>query len=234
MLTANGNPVSFVDPFGMSAERAGISQEDYEKFLLTLENIFAISKKQESPGFVVNIGLMSYYQRYDFTPGYGSYNIDMLIDRQIEISQSFDFSKGTFEKKTNSEILLGIEYSVDIDEYNSVSASMTINYDKTISAEYQISSNYSDGHSISTTMGVKTRKSDNSHKPPLITVPHSTVETEVNHSFWDKIGNSLKNTWDGLVTVGEEMEDFAEEHPALTAILVIGSLLIPGPQFGLL
>ena len=58
---ANGNPVSFVDPFGLSAERAGLSRAEYEKFIKTLRDIFAISKKQKLAEFRVDVGLFTYY-----------------------------------------------------------------------------------------------------------------------------------------------------------------------------
>ncbi len=228
---ANGNPVSYVDPFGLSAERAGISQAEYEKFLKTLRDLFAISKKQELAKFEVSLGSLTYYRNYELTIGSGPANIDKLIAGQIEISQSFDFSTGTFKKITGTEILLGIEYSVDIDDYNSVSASMTINYDGSMSTEYQISTEYENGFSLATTMGVKTTQNDNSPPPP-VTVPDEVTEEEKEPSFWMRAGEVLDGIGEGLEAVWEGMADFAAEHPFLAGLAIAGSLILPGPQFG--
>ena len=219
----NGNPVSFVDPFGLSKERAGISQADYEKFIKTLNELFIFSKKYKGKEFKVDVGVLTYYLNYEMRLGNGPVDIDNLIEGQIELCKSIDFSKGTFKKKTGSEILLGIEYSVDIDDYNSVSASMTIKHDKTTSAEYQITSKYTDGLSISTTMGVETQKPDN--PPPPVTVTDKVVEEEKEPSFWEQADEALEGLGDGMV-------DFAVDHPFLAGVLIIGSILIPGPQFG--
>ena len=229
---ANGNPVSYVDPFGLSAERAGISQADCEKFIKTLNELFIFSKKYKGKEFKVDAGVLTYYLNYEMILGNGPVDIDKLIEGQIELSQSIDFSKGTFKKKTDSDILLGIEYSVDIDDYNSVSASMTIKHDSTMSAEYQITSKYTDGLSISTTMGVETQKPDNPPPPPPVTVPDKVAEEEKEPSFWEQAGEVLEDVGDGVAAAGEAMLDFAVDHPFLAGVLIIGSIIIPGPQFG--
>ena len=231
---ANGNPVSFVDPFGLSPERAGLSRAEYEKYIKTLRDIFAISKKQKLAEFRVDVGLFTYYQNYELTVGNGPIDIDKLIAGQIELSQSFDFSYGTFKRKTGTDISLGIEYSVDIDEYNSVSASVTFNRDGTMSAEYQISTEYESGVSLSTTMGVETKK--NNPPPPPPVTDKVTVE-EPEPSFWEKAGEVVEGIGDGLeafgntmAAAGEEMVNFGKEHPLL-GVLIFGILiLIPGPR----
>ena len=138
----NGNPVSFVDPFGLSAEHSGLSQAEYETFVNVLYDIFNVSETQNFIEFKINMGQITYYQDYEVTLGSGPVDINKLIESQIELSKSFDFSKGTFKRTVGTEILLGIEYSVDIDDYNSVSASVSFKYDGTMNAEYQISTEY--------------------------------------------------------------------------------------------
>ena len=104
---ANGNPVSFVDPLGLSKERGGLSQSDCDKFVKTLRDLFIISKKRELANFEYTDGIFTYYQNYELTLGKGPIDIDMLVADQIEVSQSFDFLTGTFTQKTGTEIFLG-------------------------------------------------------------------------------------------------------------------------------
>lgn len=47
----------------------------------------------------------------------------------------------------------------------------------------------------------------------------------------DKFLNTVE---DGFAVAGEVMKDFAYDNPLLMGILLFGSILIPGPQFGLL
>ena len=121
-----------------------------------MQEIFWFSKKQELAKFEVDVGMLTYYQTYEATIGSGDIDIDKLLAGQFEIVQSFDFSQGTFKKITGTEVLLGIEYSASIDEYNSISASVKINHDGTMSAEYQITTKYTDGFSLAITTGVET------------------------------------------------------------------------------
>ena len=103
---ANGNPVSNVDPFGLGAERSGISQADYEKFIKILNEIFVLSKKFEFEEIEVDTGVLIYYLNHEITVGNGPVDFDKLVEAQVELSESFDFSKGTFKQMTGSEVLL--------------------------------------------------------------------------------------------------------------------------------
>ena len=231
---ANGNPVSFVDPFGLSPERAGISQSEYEKFIKTLRGIWDVSKKQKLFNNSVDIGPLRYYQNCELTVGSGSIDIDKLIAGQIELSQSFDFSNGTFKRKTGTDISLGIEYSVDINEYNSVSASVTFNRDGTMSAEYQISTESETGMSLTTTMGVETKKNNPPPSPPSteeVTVEEKKVSLEEKAvAALEDIGAGFTALGNTMVAAGEEIMDFGKEHPLLGALVFGILVLIPGPQ----
>ncbi|MBQ9132394.1 MAG: hypothetical protein IJX62_07990 [Clostridia bacterium] len=146
--------------------------------------------------------------------------------------QSFDFLTGTFKKKTGTEILLGIEYSVDVDDYNSISASMTINYDQTMSVEYQINTNYNDGYSLATTMGIKTNK-NNTPPPSTVTVPDRVTEKEEAPSFLEKTGELLEEIGDGIDAIGQGLANYSEEHPfwgalAYVAVTVVGIAVVGG------
>lgn len=108
---------------------------------------------------------------------------------------------------------------------------MTIGYDMTVSIEYQISSQYSEGISVATTMGIVTNKTKNPPFPPVV-VPDTV--TEKSPSFMENVGDFFSNIGNGLVEVSEGMMNFATENSALGMLLIIGSLLIPGPQFAFL
>ena len=66
---ANGNPVSFVDPFGLSAERAGITKQEFEYFLNIYNELLVFSKKQKKAIFEVKMGSTKYYQNVETTLG---------------------------------------------------------------------------------------------------------------------------------------------------------------------
>ena len=231
---ANGNPVSFVDPFGLSAERAGIQKKEFEYFLTLFNELLVFSKDLEYIEIDKTFGLTRYYQTFQTTLGQGM-NIDKILKGQLEITQSMDFSLGKFEKTHGTDGNIGIKYSADIDEYNAVSISTTFNIVKqTYTFEYQIATQVEEKHFISTTLGIE-KKTQTNTQPPPVTDKISVEEKEP--SFWEKAGKVVEDVGTALgafgkamVTAGEEMVNFSKEHPLLGALAIGVLVLIPGPQ----
>ena len=170
---ANGNPVSNVDPFGLSVERGEISKEDLDIFLGVLRNLIIFSKNHKLAEFKIDVGCLTYYQNISLTLGGTSINVDIdsLLEGQLNMSMTFDISKGSFTQKIGSEIYWGYDYSVKIDNYNSVSASVWVNKDATVGAEYNISTSYTDGTTLSTAIGLETNTDGKGDLPFYVPVP---------------------------------------------------------------
>ena len=170
---ANGNPVSNVDPFGLSVERGEIPKEDLDIFLGVLRNLIIFSKNHKLAEFKIDVGCLTYYQNISLTLGGTSINVDIdsLLEGQLNMSMTFDISKGSFTQKIGSELYWGYDYSVKIDNYNSVSASVWVNNDATVGAEYNISTSYTDGTTLSTAIGLETNTDGKGDLPFYVPVP---------------------------------------------------------------
>ena len=84
---ANGNPVSNVDPFGLSVERGEIPKEDLDIFLGVLRNLIIFSKNHKLAEFKIDVGCLTYYQNISLTLGGTSINVDIdsLLEGQLNL-----------------------------------------------------------------------------------------------------------------------------------------------------
>lgn len=211
---ANGNPVSNVDPFGLSVERGEISREDYEIFVEFMKQLFSISLSQ-------NIGEIRFeglyatlYQSINANFGCGPIDISSLLSGQIELLQSLDFSQGSFTQRIGTDILYGYDYSIKIDDVNSFVASITLDRDFSLSAEYTVTSNYDYDISLSTTTGVSIR---NRNTPLPTPAPVPVPAEEKNKNFFDRLNEGLEPIRNGLRDVSNAFSDFTRNNQLLIA-----------------
>ena len=206
----NGNPVSFVDPFGLSKdERDKLSEEDYNNVLKILNDTLAPSnellwkkmrfmKKEPLLNMVydIKIGNTRYYG--SFTHTFGKNEIDLnkfkeIWEGQIEISSSFDFTQGTF-KVTSKNDQISISYSAKIDDYNTATATILLQKDGSFSGEYEIETVLNDhnGNTFTSTFGIE--KTLSNTLPPLpvpVVVPNSEEKREFS---WQDILDTAPRT----------------------------------------
>ena len=175
---ANGNPVSNIDPFGLSAERNCINQLDS-----TLNDIIDMLDSFNSHDIDVYkgsiyFGLAKYYFSVSTTFGNGKFDIASIVQGQYDSLKSMNWSKGDFSVSCSSDYVK-IAYSKSIDDVSSISASVRLSKTRTINAEYTVTTKIDDKNSVSTTIGVE--KSSDDIVGPLpktpVFVPEKAVES---------------------------------------------------------
>jgi len=168
---ANGNPVSFVDPFGLAAERGEVLDADVEKIIKVLNELFIFSAKYMECEYNFDLGGVKCYFNSKASFGNGDINISKLFEEQIGISSSISFENVSLYSYVNNEGSILLSYSVDVDKYNSVAVALAINDDYTASAEYQVSTEFEDDVSLITTLGIEVDlKKGPPPSPPLVPI----------------------------------------------------------------
>ena len=214
---ANGNPVSFVDPFGLSAEHGGLSEDQYQIFVALLDELIHTSISQtfsyqtDIYSISYQVGALSFYQRSELKGGDGPVPIDELLKGQLEISSSLDLPMGTFTIVANTDDSLEVEYAIDIDEYNSASAAMILTPDSK-SMEFRISTKYEDGLSLMTAMGIKR---NNTVNQPAI---EKSTALEGAYVFADAASKVQEYICDGVNAVGQGLVNIIEENPEIIVV----------------
>ena len=147
---ANGNPVSNIDPFGLSAERSSINQmESTLNDILDKINSHDI-EAYEGSAFV---GLARYYFSVSTTFGNGEFDISKIIQGQYDSLKSLKFSKDNLTVSSSADEIK-LSYSANIDDVSSISASVTIFKTGMLNAEYTVTTKIDDKNSVSTTIGM--------------------------------------------------------------------------------
>ena len=183
---ANGNPVSFVDPFGLSVDSKSIdsaalfdilrkinSKRD-TKFasemlaavldqLLCFKNILTVG---HTVSVEIPVGLNTTIT-YSSSVKSGSGNIEVgsVISDQLEMMGEFSFpmgDNGSVSVDKDGVISIEIEYSADIDKYTTISASISAKSDMSITAGYTITTNDGYNNIVSTSIELthKVKKQD--------------------------------------------------------------------------
>ena len=198
---ANGNPVSNVDPFGLSADNKGISDEDINEFF----NMFGKIQNEKSKASAASLleyalsMLMQFGDQYKLTSkasksiplgpdaalsyyvsssfGAGDKELAATISNQIDLLSSYSF------KAENTSIIINregicISYSEKVNEYTSVSASISSTVKNKASFSYKVSTN--DGLERSTSFGVsldfkRNIKPNNNRPTPKAEVQENTA-----------------------------------------------------------
>ena len=147
---ANGNPVSNIDPFGLSAERNSINQmESTLNDILDKINSHDIEAYEGS----ILVGLARYYFSVSTTFGNGEFDISKIIQGQYDSLKSLKLSKDNLTIScSDNEIKLS--YSANIDDVSSISASVKIFKTGMLNAEYTVTTKIDDKNSVSTTIGM--------------------------------------------------------------------------------
>lgn len=203
---ANGNPVSFVDPFGLSVDSKSIdsaalfdmlrkinSKRD-TKFasemlaavldqLLCFKNILTVGHKV-SAKIPVGLNTTITYSN-SVKSGSGNIEVGSVISDQLEMMGEFSFpmgDNGSVSVDKDGIISVEIEYSADIDEYTTISASISAKSDISITAGYTITTNDGYDNIVSTSIELthKVKKQDQPTKQPKpVPVPVPALAPEL-------------------------------------------------------
>ena len=177
---ANGNPVSNVDPFGLSAERgsininslfdifAGIKDEKEltlklltatRNQLLSFEDLLTISNNMNSSfpaGPNTTVSFSSSMSR-----GTGDIKLSQDASGQIELLSSLTFDMTDCKVSINKDGSISITYSNKIDDYNTISASISASYNASFTANYSVTTKDQNNNSLSTSMGLTYKNTSN-------------------------------------------------------------------------
>lgn len=156
----NGNPVSFVDPFGLAAEERVGTADDVLQYIL--KNISFSSQKGKRKKF----GNYSIYYSMKKTSGKGNVNFKSVFDEQVDLLSSISISNGDFSYSVSKDNSVGFSVSTDIDDRNKLSISISGVPETSVKYEYTLTSKYANDKSVSTTFALE-YSNDNDKKQKL-------------------------------------------------------------------
>ena len=211
---ANGNPVSNVDPFGLSVDNKGdvdaeslydiLSQisEGPNKSLgskmlavtldqiLSFKNVFTVSNKLSITIPVGTSATISYSTTAK--SGKGKAELSAVISEQLDLVASLSFAMGNNGTVTVDGDTISIEYSYDIDKYSSIAASISAKPGVSISAGYTITTTDKYDNAVSTSMELTQynvpNKPSTGKVPVTDSVPSKSEEKETDWSWLAKAG----------------------------------------------
>ncbi len=254
---ANGNPVSFVDPFGLSVDTKSIdsaalfdilkkikSNRDKKlasEMLATVLDQLLCFKNILTVGHTVSVEIpvgLNTTITYSSSVKSGSGNIEVgsVISDQLEIMGEFSFpmgDNGSVSVDKDGVISVEIEYSADIDEYTTISASISAKADNSITAGYTITTN--DGYdnivstSIELTHKVTPKKPPEPQLEPVpvpVPVPEPEKQENTNKGYtWGDFGEDLLGG--AAVVGGSALIAYAVANNATIVGFIDDWLLIP-------
>ena len=217
----NGNPVSFVDPFGLSkdAERGTVNVDSLFEILKSIKsrkdtkiatNMFASTLDQ----------LLSFKYlftveeevKYDFfidmnttgsfsvsaSSGKGAMKISSVSSEQVEMLSSLSFDMENGSVSVGDDGLVSIEYSCDIGKYSTVAASVSGVPGKSLFVSYTITTTDNYDNSISTSIGMTHWNNSNNQNnapekaPVVVPVPVPEKQENTNKGYsWGDFGKNL-------------------------------------------
>ena len=203
---ANGNPVSFIDPFGLSADRGGLSKNVYNNLMKYLVDTISASSKFSSNQWKtgkVMVGNTTFYCEIESTVGNGELNLTEIAQGHAKLVAETDFSNAKVEAIAGSDISIGMKLSHKVDN-NYISAVVQIKNTGIVNVEYSVKSQFEQG-SITSKVGAEFRNNENKKDQ---TQPEGVKEPSV----MQKIGQSLKNAGEAIGDffrdTGEAIGDF--------------------------
>ncbi|GEM_PF-1044622 len=199
----NGNPVSYVDPFGLAAEERG--SVDFDSLykilgniespndlkiatnllastldqLMSFKNIFSVSNGM-SFSFLIGMNGKGSFS-VQASSGLGNAEISAVVSDQIDIlgSISFDMSNGSMSVSDDG---IKIEYSADIDGYSTVAVYISGVPGSSLSVGYTINTSDNFGNSVSTSVEMTSWNNKNNQnkgsKSETGTVPGKEESTD--------------------------------------------------------
>ena len=170
----NGDPVNGIDPLGLSKERGDqldlnsiynilnqiSDKSDYNAALKALSGIldqmmlfkdnFVISAGENPISIYLGLNTILTYST-NVSHGSGNINLSAVFSDQLDIAASFSFETSDYFAITMDENEIGIEYSTAIDEYTSITASVSTVPFVFVSAAYTISTTDKYDNTVSST-----------------------------------------------------------------------------------
>lgn len=174
---ANGNPVSFVDPFGLAAEERGSKSISpifdafsgidsmYKKgsslkvlesmlgLLLEFKDKFNI-KHEVSCNFYPAPGVRGSFSTSISHGKNGNIEFSSIVSDQIECLGSLSFNANNCKISISSDRSVEIEYYSEINDYTTISSSVSGTPGLFLSADYTVTTSDDNGNAVSTSLGL--------------------------------------------------------------------------------
>ena len=186
---ANGNPVSFVDPFGLSPdndkgavdvdslldiiEQLSVNKNNKKVAssmlastldqLLSFKNIFKVNFEATIP-FFVGINTTGEFS-VEVSYGKGGLEISSVVSDQLDILTGITFDVSNISVSINNTGEISIGYTADLDKNNSISASISYIPDVSLSVGYAITTSDNDNNSVSTSIKMTHWNEQQEQKP---------------------------------------------------------------------
>ena len=142
----NGNPVSFVDPFGLSKERGSMLTNS----LKTIIDVLSTSNGLKSK---IKIGNIEYYSKFKTVNGNGLIDFESILDEQLDLLNSVTISNDDVNALFSDDSL-GTEIPIKLNETNVLSIAFLQGLDYS-GLEFTIKTKVGKNSSVSTTLGMK-------------------------------------------------------------------------------
>ena len=247
----NGNPVSFVDPFGLSkdAERGKVNVDSLFEILkkmgdkkdtkvatnmlattldqlLSFKYLFTVQSEIEF-SFFIDANTTGEFSA-SISSGKGVIKLPDVLSNQLEILDSLSFDMKTGSVSIGRDGLITIKYTCAVDKYSTVVASVSGVPGKSLSASYEITTKDANDNSVTMSIGMVHWKNQNNVSTPA-PVPVPVPEPE-DDGILEKAGRIALATGLSLVAVLAIAETVVtlglgswNDIPALTAAIVAWS-----------
>lgn len=146
----NGNPVSFVDPLGLAAEKQSAHNEIIK--IITSNLSFNAKLKYTKK---INVNSEVYYSM-NASVGSGNIDFEAVYNGQVDLLASLNIPSNIGTSSFNSDGTLSAEWSSNINESNTINVSISGLLGEYIEYSYTIETEVSKNTFVSTTFGLVT------------------------------------------------------------------------------
>ena len=194
----NGNPVSFVDPFGLSKERC--VQQLSSCLDLILSNLSLGSGYKNS----YTNGTLNFYYEVDVALGIGpiqiskTFNEQDILRQHLDIIDSITFSEESIEVELSKGFVISLKYTDRINENTEMSALYYFELFGGVGAEYTLTTKDKNLRTFTTTFGMETLEVQ---QPPTHSYNFETYpafDFSPQSSWEESYSNSYNNIASGL------------------------------------
>ena len=225
---ANGNPVSNIDPFGLSAEdkTKSTSQSTYANPFVNLLNEIFNNWEIDSNELVLEFssGNITFYIKIEHSVGNGDVSLSDIIQEEYKFIASVDNIFGKISAEIDKNLTFKLSYAKPIDNMSSMGYASSVGMNGEISVETFVTSKIDSISSVTMTTGIKMRPDDK-----LLAVATTTPKLESSQEQIKTTSAPISKR-KGDITILPPFE--LKKTPVLTDYLSTGILIMLGAGAG--